>query len=166
MLNIIILYSIVSIIIINIFWVFGFFVKLVGVETKRWSTTNSIFQIINLIPRTIGIFQIPLITLYTETAINNRVPISILFFQGLIVFNFIGVFIGIILLPLFLGILQNIIKSVYENSSFNVLLNKDLWKTIDFSIRNFEYKSFYLAVKPLKVNNFKLFTNNLIEILS
>ena len=100
MVNIIVLYSIV--VFINIFWVFSFFVRLVGLESKKWSTAHSIFQIINLIPRTIGILQIPLITLYTEAAINNNRGINPIFYQGVIFFNLVGVLIGFVFLPLLL----------------------------------------------------------------
>ena len=96
---------------------FGFFLRLVGVETKLWSTTTSIFQIINLIPRTIGVLQIPLITLYTETAINRKEPIGTFFFQGFIFFNLLGLVIGFIILPFFLQLLRQIIDNIYEMKS-------------------------------------------------
>lgn len=160
MLNIVILYSII--LIINIFWVFGFFARLVGVETKRWSTTNSIFQIINLIPRTIGILQIPLITLYTETAINKKEEINTLFYQGVIFFNLIGVLVGFMLLPLFLKTLSHIINNIYEKASFKVLLQKELWRNTKISSNQIGYKSFFAGFSLIKVNKNKLFINNLI----
>ena len=120
--NVFILYSII--LTVNIFWVFGFFIRLVGIETKRWSTTSSIFQIINLFPRTIGVLQIPLITLYTETALNNKEQISTLFYQGIIFFNLLGLLIGFIILPVFLQLLRQIIDNIYEKTSFKVLLQK------------------------------------------
>lgn len=160
MTSIIILYGIIFI--INLFWVFGFFTRLVGVETKRWSTTNSIFQIINLLPRTIGILQIPLITLYTETAINRKEEINLLFYQGIIFFNLIGVLIGFIFLPLFLYILNHIINNIYEKASFRVLLKKELWINKEKSFNNIGYKSFFNGFSLKKITKGKLFVNNLI----
>jgi hypothetical protein len=65
-----ILYAVI--VFVNIFWVFGFFVRLVGIETKKWSISNTFYQIINIIPQAIGLIQVPMITLFTETAINKN----------------------------------------------------------------------------------------------
>jgi len=148
---------------INIFWVFGFFVSLVGVETKRWSTTNSIFQIINLMPRTIGILQIPMITLYTEIVINRKEEINVLFYQGIIFFNLMGVLVGFILLPFFLGMLNHIISKIYEKESLKILLRKELWRNTGKSFRNIGYKLFFKGFGFSKINKGSLFTNNLIS---
>jgi hypothetical protein len=160
MTSIIILYGIIFL--INLFWVFGFFTRLVGIETKRWSTTNSIFQIINLIPRTIGVLQIPLITLYIEKAINENKKIDTLFFQGIIFFNLIGVLAGLILLPIFSKILSDIIVNIYDKATFKVLIQKKLWKKTRLSFNKIEYKSFYNGLRLLKINRNKLLINNLI----
>jgi hypothetical protein len=159
MFSTIILYTII--IVINIFWMLGFFVRLVGVETKKWSTTNSIFQIINLVPRTIGVFQIPLITLYTENAINSKGNIDEFFYQGILIFNLVGVLIGFFLTPVFLTILSNIINNIYDKASFKILFNKDLWKTVDISFEYSSYKFFFTGFNFYKVNYLNLFSSNL-----
>lgn len=158
--NIIILYSII--LTVNIFWVFGFFIRLVGIETKRWSTTSSIFQIINLFPRTIGVLQIPLITLYTETAIYRKEQISALFYQGVILFNLLGLLIGFIILPIFLQLLRQIIDNIYEKTSFKVLLQKQTWRNVPQSIESINYKSFFGGFRPSKIRISKIFANNLV----
>jgi hypothetical protein len=158
--NIIILYSII--LTVNIFWVFGFFIRLVGIETKRWSTTSSIFQIINLFPRTIGVLQIPLITLYTETAINRNEQIDAFFYQGVIFFNLLGLVIGFIILPVFLQLLRQIIDNIYEKTSFKILLQKQTWKNVPQSIESLNYKSFFVGFRPSKIRISKIFTNNLL----
>lgn len=157
--NLIILYAIV--IIINIFLVFSFFVRLVGVETKRWSTSNSIFQIINLLPRTIGVFQIPLITLFTEYAINTNKTVSPLFYQGVIFFNLIGVLIGFTLLPFFLNSLKETINSIYANDSFKIIFKKNTLKTIISTFFSGSFNNFFRHSNQLKVKNKKLFFYNL-----
>jgi hypothetical protein len=136
--KLIILYSIVTI--FNIFWVFSFFIKLVGVETKKWSTSISIFQIINLLPRTIGIFQIPLITLFTESAINSKQPLTPFFYQGIIFFNLLGVLIGTALLPFFINSLKQIISNIYETESFLNIIKKELGK---LAVNFFKIKNYY-----------------------
>jgi hypothetical protein len=158
--NIIILYSIIFT--VNIFWVFGFFIRLVGIETKRWSTTSSIFQIINLFPRTIGVLQVPLITLYTETAINRNEQISALFYQGVILFNLLGLVIGFIILPIFLQLLRQIIDNIYQKTSFKVLFQKQTWRNVPQSIESSNYKSFFGGFRPYKIRISKIFTNNLV----
>lgn len=157
--NIFLLYIIVFI--INIFWVFGFFVRLVGIETKKWSTTNSIFQIINLIPRTIGILQIPLITLYTESALNKKIEVSPFFYQGIILFNLLGLLIGFIFLPFFLRILGQIINKIFEKESFRMVIQKDIWRETFQSFRKLSVKSFFLGFNPLKTDNGSLLIYNL-----
>jgi hypothetical protein len=159
MFNIIILYIIIFL--INIFWVFGFFVRLVGIETKKWSTSNSVFQIINLLPRTIGVLQIPLITLYTETAIINNEIINIFFYQGLLFFNLLGVLIGLFLAPFFLNYLSNIINNIYEKVSFKVLFNKDLWIRLINTFDYTNYNTFFIGFKFSKLSELNLFTSNL-----
>lgn len=158
--KIIILYSII--IIFNIFWVFSFFIKLVGIETKRWSTAISIFQIINLFPRTIGIFQVPLITLYTETAINSNQKLTPLFYQGIVFFNLIGVLLGTVLLPFFIHSLKETIKNIYESESFRIILKKEIWKLSIFFFKKPDYHSFFVNTKAIKINNKPLFLNNTI----
>ena len=158
--NIFILYSVI--LTVNIFWVFGFFIRLVGIETKRWSTTSSIFQIINLFPRTIGVLQIPLITLYTETSINNKEQISVFFFQGVIFFNLIGLLIGFAILPIFLQLLRQIIENIYEKTSFKILIQKQTWANVPKSIKELNYISFFIGFRPSKIRITKIFSNNLI----
>jgi hypothetical protein len=140
----------------------GFFVKLVGVETKKWSTTNSIFQIINLVPRTIGIFQIPLITLYTEAAINSKENIDEFFYQGILIFNFFGVLIGFFLTPLFLVILSSIINNIYDKASFKILFNIELWRNVNISFEYSDYKNFFMGFNFFKLNYLNLFSSNLV----
>jgi hypothetical protein len=159
MFNIIVLYIIIFF--INIFWVLGFFVRLVGVETKKLSTTNSVFQIINLIPRTIGVFQIPLITLYTETAIINKEKINIFFYQGLLFFNLLGVLIGLFLAPYFLNYLSNIINNIYQKATFKVLFSKDVWERLINSFDCTNYKTFFTGFKFSRLSELNLFTSNL-----
>ena len=157
--KLIILYIIVTI--INTFSVFGFFVRLIGIKTKKWSTTNSIFQIINLLPRTIGILQIPLITLYTETAINEKVEINILFFKGLIFFELVGIILGVLLLPYFLSIFDEYVEKLYEKSKLKNLFSKDVWIK-NFKLKSIDnYTSFFNNYKLIKLNNLKLFVYNL-----
>ena len=153
--NLFLLYFIV--LLINIFFVFGFFVRLVGVETKRWSTSNSIFQIVNLFPRTIGIFQIPLITLFTEYAINTNQIVSLQIYQGVILFNLIGVLIGFALLPFFLNSLKEIIDKIYYNYSFRFFFKKSSIKTIFSSFISGNFKSFFSGLPQLKIKNKNLF---------
>lgn len=160
MLNIFVLYFIIFI--VNIFWVFGFFIRLVGIETKRWSTTSSIFQIINLFPRTIGVLQIPLITLYTETAINNKDQISSYFFQGVILFNLLGLVFGFVILPVFLQVLRQVIDNIYERTSFKILLQKQTWSNVSQSINKFNYKTFFIGFWPPNFRISKIFVNNLV----
>jgi hypothetical protein len=157
--NLIVLYIIIFL--INIFWVFGFFVRLVGVETKKWSTTNSIFQIINLIPRTIGVLQIPLITLYTETAIINKESVQVLFYQGILVFNLFGILFGFLLIPLFFNLISNIIVNIYDKSSFKVVFKKDLWQSFGNFFVHLNYKKFYTGFSFFSCNKFYLFICNL-----
>lgn len=158
--NIFILYGII--LTVNIFWVFGFFIRLVGIETKRWSTTSSIFQIINLFPRTIGVLQIPLITLYTETAINKKEEISTFFYQGIVFFNLLGLLIGFIILPIFLQLLRQIIDNIYEKTSFKILMQKQTWTNVPQSIKSINYNSFFIGFRPTKLRITKIFLNNLI----
>jgi len=152
--KIFLLYSIV--LVFNIFGVFGFFIRLIGVETKRWSTTISTFQIINLFPRTIGVFQIPLITLYTESAINSKEDIAITFYQGIILFNTFGLIIGTLLLPFFVKSLGEIILNVYEKDSFRNQFFKSLRKF--FKLDN--YLVFFNEFNLFKFYDKKLFLNN------
>jgi hypothetical protein len=154
------LYSII--LTVNIFWLFGFFIRLVGIETRRWSTTSSIFQIINLFPRTIGVLQIPLITLYTETAINRKEQISELFYQGVIFFNMLGLLIGLVVLPIFLHLLRQLIDNIYEKTSFNVLLRNQTWKNIPQSFLTFDYRSFYFGLRLFEIRVTKIFVNNFV----
>jgi hypothetical protein len=139
--KIFILYSIV--LVFNIFGVFGFFMRLIGVETKRWSTTFSTFQIINLFPRTIGVFQIPLITLYTENAINSKEDIAITFYQGIILFNSLGLIIGTLLLPFFVKSLKEIILNIYEKDSFR----NQFFQTLRNFFKLDNYLSFFSEFK-------------------
>ncbi len=156
--KLILLYSII--VIFNIFWVFSFFIKLIGVETKKWSTAISIFQIINLFPRTIGIFQVPLITLYTENAINSKQELTPYFYQGIILFNFVGVVLGTTLLPFFLNSLKETIKNIYENDSFKAILKKEIWKLAANFFKIPSYRNFFEEGNYLKIDNKKLFLNN------
>ena len=152
--KIFILYSIV--LVYNIFAVFSFFNKLISVETKRWSTTLSTFQIIYLFPRTIGVFQIPLITLYTESAINSKEKIAITFYQGIILFNSFGLIIGTLLLPFFVKSLKEIILNIYAKDSFKNQFFQ--------SLRNFfkldNYATFFSEFKLFKFYDKKIFLND------
>ncbi len=72
----------VIIIIVNVFSVYSYFVKLISVSSGKWSTSGMLFQMLNVIPRSIGVFQIPLITFYTEWAINNNINLKVEIFIG------------------------------------------------------------------------------------
>jgi len=160
MTSIIILYSII--IIINIFWLFSFFIKLPSIITKNWSTSHSIFQIINLIPRTIGVLQIPMITLYTESAINTKKGINTIFYQGIIFFNLIGIFIGLIALPFFLKHFSNSINMIFTKGSFRGLISKNSLKISNNLNSDYGYRSFFDGIKLFKINYLNLFFNNFI----
>jgi hypothetical protein len=146
---------------VNSFWVFGFFIRFAGVETKKLSTSNSIFQIINLIPRTIGVFQIPLITLYIEKVINNHQKINIYFFQTLIFFNLVGIIIGIIILPFFLNSIKIIINNYYETESFKMSLPKLIFLTLLKNENNFKIVNFFNGLAMFKIVNIQLFIFNI-----
>lgn len=159
--SIFLLYFIV--IIVNVFLVFNFFVRLVGVETQRWSTSYSIFQIINLIPRSIGIFQIPLITLYTENALFRGNSVSILFYQGVILFNLLGLLFGIFLLPFFQSSLGTTIKKVQKINSFKAILKRDVLILIYEGFKRGDFKIYYTGINFFDIQNKNLFFSNLIS---
>ena len=131
------------IILINIFWVFGFFAKLAGVQTKKWSTSNSIFQIINLIPRTIGVLQVPLITILAETAIKDGEFLTYFYFQKFIMFNFLGVIIGSIFLPFFLEFLKVLIDKLYLKKSLKGLFWGFNFNEFKFCLDYMHFKIFF-----------------------
>jgi hypothetical protein len=145
---------------VNFFWVFGFFIRFAGVETKKLSTSNSIFQIINLIPRTIGVFQIPLVTLYIEKTINKSQSINISFFQTLIFFNLIGILLGIIALPIFLRFIKIIINKFYESESFRTTLPKLIFNVIFRNRDKQKTGSFFYDLTIFKIMNIQLFIYN------
>jgi hypothetical protein len=158
--NIFILYSIITI--INIFWLFSFFIRLPSIVTKNWSTSHSIFQIINLIPRTIGVLQIPMITLYTESAINMKKGINTIFYQGVIFFNLIGILIGLIALPLFLNYFSNSINNIFTKGSFRSLISRNNFIIDDELNLDYRQKSFFTDFKLFKINYFNLFFSNFV----
>ena len=158
--NLIILYIIV--VIINVFLVFYFTVRLVGVETKKIFTSDATFQVINLIPKSISIFQVPLLTLYTEYAINNQIIINPLYYQAVILSGLLGILIGCTLLPFFIYLLKESINSIYQNNSFNILFNIKSVKIILQSIGRANFSLFFKGHKLYKIKNKKLFFNNLI----
>lgn len=150
------------IITVNTFWVFGFFIRLVGIETQKWSTTSSIFQIINLFPRTIGVFQVPLITLFTENSLKNDKVLNIYFYQSLIIFNLLGLIIGLALLPVFLWVLKEISNNISENASFRVLFKLQIWRKIKLQSSTLEYTPFFVGFKQFKFFKSSIFYNNLL----
>lgn len=158
--NLIILYLIV--VVINVFLVFNFTVKLVGVETKKIFTSDAIFQIINLLPKCIGIFQVPLLTLYTEYAINLNKPIDTFYYQAVILSGLIGILIGFILLPFFINSLKESINSIYNNNSFKIIFNLQSLKIIASSFLSANFFLFFKGHKLYKIKNRKLFSYNLI----
>ena len=158
--NLIILYLIV--VVINVFLVFNFTVKLVGVETKKIFISNAIFQIINLLPKCIGIFQVPLLTLYTEYAINLNKPIDTFYYQAVILSGLIGILIGFILLPFFINSLKESINSIYNNNSFKIIFNLQSLKIIASSFLSANFFLFFKGHKLYKIKNRKLFSYNLI----
>lgn len=158
--NLLILYSIV--VIINIFLVFNFTVKLVGVETKKIFTSDAIFQIINLLPKCIGIFQVPLLTLYTEYAINQNTTINPIYYQAVIFSGLAGIIIGFILLPYFINSLKESINSIYQNNSFKILYNLKALKIILNSFAKGNFNAFFKGHKLYNISNKRLFSYNMI----
>lgn len=158
--HLLVLYVVVAI--INIFSVFNFFVKLVSVETKKWQTSYTIFHILNLLPRTIGVLQIPLLTLYTEYAINQNQSTHILLYQAVIVANLSGLVLGYLSLPFFSNALKETINSVYEHSSYRILYGKVFLQHFLKTLFQPSYSAYFSHYSLFKVKNRQLFGNNLI----
>ncbi len=142
---IIILYAII--VLVNIFWVFGFFVRLVGIETMKWSISNTIYQIINIIPQAIGLIQVPMITLFTETAINKNQILTSSFYQKIILYNFLGTFIGLFLMPLFMNYMKYLINILYEESSSKKFITYKLLKEFNFKFSKNNFNRYFSGRK-------------------
>lgn len=149
------------IIFVNIFWVFGFFVRVIGIETKKWALSNSIFQVLNLIPQTLSILQVPLITYFTEVAINKNLDIEIVFYQLIIFFNLIGIFIAIILMPLFMNYFRSIIGAIYINPNLFVFISKKHLLEFKIKFRLIDYLKNNISIYR-KVKYRRMFYYNIV----
>lgn len=160
--NFILNYLLFAIIIfVNIFWVFGFFVRVIGIETKKWALSNSIFQVLNLIPQTLSILQVPLITYFTESAINKNLDIEIVFYQLIILFNLVGIFIAILLMPFFMNYFRSIIGAIYINPNLLVFISKKHLFEFKIHVRLIDYLVHNLSIYS-KVKYRRMFYYNII----
>ncbi len=150
------IYIYILIVFISTFSVFGLYTRVIGIETKKWSISNTFFQVLNFIPQTIGLILTPIITLYTESALNKNIIIPYTFYQSLIFFNLIGTIIGFYLLPLYIGNIKKIINLIYEGRKVKFNLLKFNY-TIKNSYDEFSKNKYF---KKLEVNYF--FISNLI----
>ena len=151
----------VIIIFVNIFWVFGFFVRVIGIETKKWALSNSIFQVLNLITQTLSILQVPLITYFTESAINKNLDIEIVFYQLIILFNLVGIFIAILLMPFFMNYFRSIIGAIYINPNLLVFISKKHLFEFKIHIRLIDYLVHNLSIYS-KIKYRRMFYYNII----
>ena len=151
----------VIIIIVNVFSVYSYFVKLISVSSGKWSTSGMLFQMLNAIPRSIGVFQIPLITFYTEWAINNNINLKVEIFIGIVLAIWIGLLIGWLSLKYFYLVFSYSVNHITERQSFSsffrnsitILLGNGTWKNQTQNL---------IKIKLFKIGNHKLFIYNAI----
>ena len=107
----------ITILIAKIFDVFKFFSRISAVNTKKWSYTDVIYQIVELIPRSIGLLIIPISVYFSEEILMKNNELHSILLTYSILFEFFGLFIGLILVPNFIFSLNHIILLERKKSS-------------------------------------------------
>ena len=145
----------ITIIIANIFAVFKFFSRVSAIDTKKWAYTDVIFQILELIPRSISLLIIPISVYFSEEILMKKIELPSLLLSYSLLFECLGLIIGLILVPNFIFSLNHII-----------LMEKKKSPIIDFI--KFYFNVLFLKkrerihiLKFLKITNYKFFWVNI-----
>jgi len=123
----------ITIIIANVFVVFKFFSRISAVDTKKWAYTDVIYQIVELIPRSISLLIIPISVYFSEEILMKNIELPSMLLSYSILFECLGLIIGLILVPNFIFSLNHIILLEKKKSPiiefikfyFNVLFLKE-----------------------------------------
>ncbi len=139
---VVILEILFTIIVINVFFVYGLFLRFVGMLSNIVSTSNSLFQVVSLIPKALSSLQLVFITYFIESNLNST-KYSPLFFYFLLIFcNLIGLFLGVMTCNFFLRSTKLFVKRL-DKKIANVWISKVTeykFKTLNFDIRVIKIK--------------------------
>ena len=62
----------ITIIIANVFVVFKFFSRIAAIDTKKWANSVAIYQIVEIVPKSLSLLIIPLSVYYSEEIIMKK----------------------------------------------------------------------------------------------
>ena len=100
----IVLFISLSLIFINLFLVYGYLLKFIGLKSNNINTTTSLFQIISLIPQVLGAIHFFLFTLLIEKIINLQYKFDNLIYILFPISVLLGILLGLKYLDLFFKI--------------------------------------------------------------
>ncbi len=96
-------------------------VRIVGIQTKLWSMSYAIFNIISIFSRMSNTLQAPLLAKIVETDIQQGREANDLSFRIIILSASIGTIVGGFSIPTFQRVLARMVRKYYEVHSFTRL---------------------------------------------
>jgi len=141
----------ITIIIANVFVVFKFFSRIAAIDTKKWANSVAIYQIVEIVPKSLSLLIIPLSVYYSEEIIMKNKEVYSALLSYSVLCEFLGLLIGLLLIPNFLFSINKMILEEKRKIGipnfikfyFDIILLKNRIKSHFLFFKNIENKNLF-----------------------